>query len=69
MATRSPGRVTHCRHRFNASIAPLAITSFSGDSMPGDHGAASSLVRWLRSPSVTFSAHMKTQVKTLCGQA
>ena len=23
---------------------------------------------WLRSPSVIFSAHMKTQVKTLCGQ-
>ena len=31
-------------------------------------GALSSLIRWLRSPSVTFSHHMKIQVQTLCGQ-
>ncbi|MNF97933.1 hypothetical protein D3C84_807770 [compost metagenome] len=31
-------------------------------------GALSSLMRWLRSPSVTFSHHMKIQVHTLCGQ-
>ncbi|MNR12939.1 hypothetical protein D3C85_1293170 [compost metagenome] len=31
-------------------------------------GALSSFMRWLRSPSVTFSHHMKIQVQTLCGQ-
>ena len=31
-------------------------------------GALSSFMRWLRSPSLTFSAHMKIQVQTLCGQ-
>ncbi|MNP59297.1 hypothetical protein D3C76_1542820 [compost metagenome] len=31
-------------------------------------GALSSFMRWLRSPSVTFSHHMKIHVHTLCGQ-
>ncbi len=31
-------------------------------------GPWSSLIRALRSPSVTFSHHMNTQVHTLCGQ-
>src|SRR3990167_8191953 len=33
MATRSPGWVTHCRHRLSASMAPLVITSSSSGSI------------------------------------
>ncbi len=65
MGVKYPTKVTPVAKDTNSQM--LCLPSLRTNLLPL-MGALSSFMRWLRSPSVTFSAHMKTQVNTLCGQ-